>query len=150
MLRLVTTRYKDRGFYLRGLESYSLYLTSKQNVRSLLESTSPRPQTIRSLTTMSSKLIAIVAGVGPGTGAAVARKFATAYPVVLLARNPENYEALEKEINDKGGEAIGISTDVSNSDSVKNALEAIQQKFGKDVTAAVCFTAEWFYSMSTY
>jgi len=33
---------------------------------------------------MASKLIAIIAGVGPGTGAAVAKKFAASYPVVLL------------------------------------------------------------------
>lgn len=87
---------------------------------------------------MSSKLIAVVAGVGPGTGASVARKFAAKYPVVLLARNPENYESLAKEINDKGGKAIGISTDISNTDSVKNAVTQIKKEFGDDVGAAVC------------
>ena len=86
---------------------------------------------------MSSKLIAIVAGVGAGTGASVARKFATTYPVVLLARNPENFEGLAKEINEKGGKAIGISTDVADSTSVKNAVEAIKREFGEDVGAAV-------------
>ena len=86
---------------------------------------------------MASKLIAIVAGVGSGTGASVARKFATAYPVVLLARKPENFEGLAKEINEKGGKAIGISTDVSDSKSVKNAVETIKKEFGQDVAAAV-------------
>lgn len=87
---------------------------------------------------MASKLIAIVAGVGPGTGASVARKFAATYPVVLLARKPENYESLAKEINQSGGKAIGISTDVSDSTSVKSAVESIKKEFGADVGAAVC------------
>ena len=86
---------------------------------------------------MASKLIAIVAGVGPGTGASVARKFAATYPVVLLARKPENYEGLAKEINQNGGKAIGISADVSDSSSVKNAVETIKKEFGPDVGAAV-------------
>ncbi|KAL1599761.1 hypothetical protein SLS60_007565 [Paraconiothyrium brasiliense] len=88
---------------------------------------------------MSSKLIAIVAGVGAGTGAAVARKFAAAYPVVLLARNPDNFKSLAEEINSSGGKAIGISTDVSDSKSVQNAVNAIKQEFGSDVGAAVRF-----------
>ncbi|KAF2808453.1 NAD(P)-binding protein [Mytilinidion resinicola] len=85
---------------------------------------------------MASKLVAIVAGVGPGTGAAVARKFAAAYPVVLLARNPENFESLAKEINGNGGKAIGISTDISDSKSVDAAFEKIEKEFGPGVSAA--------------
>jgi NADP-dependent 3-hydroxy acid dehydrogenase YdfG len=86
---------------------------------------------------MASKLIAIVAGVGPGTGAAVARKFAASYPVVLLARNPDNYNDLVKEINGSGGKAIGISTDVADAKSVQNAADEIKKEFGNSVAAAV-------------
>lgn len=86
---------------------------------------------------MSSKLIAIIAGVGAGTGASIARKFAAAYPVVLLARNPDNYTSLAEEINGSGGRAVGISTDVSDSKSVASAVEAIKKEFGQDVGAAV-------------
>ena len=87
---------------------------------------------------MAAKAIAIVAGVGPGTGASVARKFALAYPVVLLARNPDNYESLVKEIKGNGGEAIGISTDVSSPESVKQAFSKIEQEYkGAHVAAAV-------------
>ena len=84
-----------------------------------------------------SKLIAIVAGVGPGTGAAVARKFAASYPVVLMARNPDSYNDLVKEINGKGGKAVGISTDVADAKSVKDAVERIEKEFGSGVGAAV-------------
>ncbi|CAE7010421.1 hypothetical protein P3342_003214 [Pyrenophora teres f. teres] len=85
---------------------------------------------------MVSKLITIVAGVGAGTGASVARKFALQYPVVLLARKPENYEAIASDINSNGGKAIGISTDVSDAASLSNAVSAIKQEFGDDVGAA--------------
>jgi NAD(P)-dependent dehydrogenase (short-subunit alcohol dehydrogenase family) len=89
---------------------------------------------------MASKLIAIVAGVGPGTGAAVARKFAAKYPVVLLSRTPESYNDLVKEINSNGGKAIGISTNVADAKSVQNAADAIKKEFGSEVGAAVSNT----------
>lgn len=84
---------------------------------------------------------AVIAGVGPGTGAAVARKFATAYPVALLARSPENYESLVKEINSSGGKAIGISTDVSSEQSVKDAFDKIKQEYSGAGCAAAIFNA---------
>ncbi|KAK5134099.1 hypothetical protein LTR08_006989 [Meristemomyces frigidus] len=90
---------------------------------------------------MASKAIAIVAGVGPGTGASVARKFAAAYPVVLLARNPDNYESLVQEINKSGGKAIGISTDVSSPDSLKEAFGKIEQEYKGASVAAAIFNA---------
>lgn len=71
-------------------------------------------------------------------GRSVALKFAKTYPVVLLARKPENYETIVKEINSSGGRAIGISTDVSSPSSVKNAFEEIKKEFqGKQLSAAV-------------
>ncbi|KAI4131607.1 MAG: hypothetical protein LQ347_002900 [Umbilicaria vellea] len=83
--------------------------------------------------------IAIIAGVGPGTGAAMARKFALTYPVVLMARNPDNYNSLVDEINgNKTGpaSAMGISTDVSDAESVKSAFGKIEEKFGKEAKVA--------------
>ncbi|PMD54630.1 short chain dehydrogenase/ reductase-like protein [Hyaloscypha bicolor E] len=80
----------------------------------------------------------IVAGVGAGTGRSVALKFAKTYPVALLARNPANYESIVKEIKAAGGQAIGISTDVSSESSVKNAFAEIQKEFkGKKLAAAI-------------
>jgi len=86
----------------------------------------------------SNNLYSIVAGVGAGTGRSVALKFAKTYPTVLLARNPENYESIVKEIKESGGQAIGISTDVSSPKSVENAFAEIQKEFkGKKLAAAI-------------
>ena len=89
--------------------------------------------------TKASKAFAIVAGVGSGTGASVARKFAATYSVVLLARNPENYNPLVAEINGKGGKAVGISTDVADATSVQNAFRQIEKEFGGASLAAAVF-----------
>lgn len=82
---------------------------------------------------------AIVAGVGPGTGATVARKFGAAYPVALLARNPANYEDAVKDIKAAGGKAIGIPTDVSDAKSMKDAIAQVQKELGGDKCAAAVF-----------
>ncbi|KAI9828119.1 MAG: hypothetical protein M1832_003646 [Thelocarpon impressellum] len=87
---------------------------------------------------MASKSFAIIAGVGAGTGACIARRFAKAYSVVLLARNPDNYNPLVKEINDAGGKAVGISADAADADSVKSAFGQISKEFaGAPLAAAV-------------
>ncbi|KAI4614863.1 hypothetical protein J4E80_006367 [Alternaria sp. BMP 0032] len=83
-----------------------------------------------------SPLITIIAGVGPGTGASVARKFSQTYPVVLLARTPESFSSLAEEINKNGGKAIGIATDVSSSQSLSSAVSKMKSEFGDDVAAA--------------
>ncbi|KAL9072903.1 MAG: hypothetical protein Q9161_003274 [Pseudevernia consocians] len=91
---------------------------------------------------MSTKPIAIIAGVGPGTGAAIARKFASAYPVALLSRNPDTYTPIVDAINQSGGKAIGISTDVSDTKSVKAMVEKVKQEYGNNVKcAAAIFNA---------
>lgn len=83
-----------------------------------------------STTTTAKKAIAIIAGVGPGTGAAVSRRFAQSYPVVLLARNPTNYQPYVEEINSAGGKAMGIATDLSSAESVSKAFREIEAEFG--------------------
>lgn len=87
-----------------------------------------------------SKAFAIVAGVGPGTGASIARKFAQTYPVVLLARNLANLDPIVNEIKANGGEATGISTDLNDSQSVRAAFDQIKKQYeesGSLLAAAV-------------
>ena len=48
----------------------------------------------------TSNPVALVTGVGPGTGAAIARRFAQGgYQVAMLARNHARLQALESEIS---------------------------------------------------
>lgn len=91
---------------------------------------------------MPSPLVAIVAGVGRGTGSAIALKFASQYSVVCLARNAENYNEVVSKINTTGGKAIGISTDLTSKDSVIRAFCEIEKEFGKEYgLAAAIFNA---------
>lgn len=73
-------------------------------------------------------------------GRSLALKFGANYPVVLLARNPSNYENIVKEINSAGGLALGISADVSSPESMKAAFEEISKSEvskGRKLAAAV-------------
>lgn len=90
---------------------------------------------------MAPQPFAVVAGVGPGTGASVARRFAATYPVVLLARGPDKFEALAKDITSKGGKAIGISADVSSAESLKKAFAEVEKEFPGAACAAAVFNA---------
>ena len=60
---------------------------------------------------------------------------------MLLSRTPSNYEPLVQEINSSGGQAIGISTDVSNANSIKSAFDEIEKQFPNSPLAASIFNA---------
>lgn len=85
-----------------------------------------RPAALKSedvLMESTAKPLALVTGVGPGTGAAVARRFANAgYRVAMLARDAERLKALEAEIPD----TIAAPCDVTDT----AALEAVIARIG--------------------
>src|SRR5438874_9539705 len=71
--------------------------------------------------------VAVVTGVGPGTGAAVVRRFARGgYAVAMLARNHERLAALEREIT----HARAYPCDVTNEAQLDTTLEAIRAELG--------------------
>ncbi|KAK6072716.1 Glucose 1-dehydrogenase 2 [Seiridium cupressi] len=88
---------------------------------------------------MTSKLYAIVIGAGPGTGRASAIRFSKAYPVVLLARSSQSYEATVKEINGAGGKAIGVNADTSSVESLTAAFDTIKKELPDHKLAAAVF-----------
>lgn len=79
---------------------------------------------------MSRDVIA-VAGVGPGLGSAVARAFAQAgFAIALLARSTNATESLAEGLRDAGGEALALSMDVTDPESVERAFIDIGERLG--------------------
>jgi len=71
--------------------------------------------------------VCIVAGVGPGTGTALSRRFAAGgYRVAMLARNAERLSALEKELPGSRGYAV----DVTDASRVAETIERIRTELG--------------------
>lgn len=79
--------------------------------------------------------------VSSGTGAEVARRFSSSYPVVLLARDSQTLDGIAEEINKSGGRAVGIIANVSDPSSMKNAFSKIEQEFQGAPIAAAVFNA---------
>ena len=74
------------------------------------------------------KKVAVVLGVGPGTGAALARRFAKeGYAVALLARSTETTQPLEAEL--PGSKAFAC--DASDATSVEKAFADIRSSLGE-------------------
>ena len=110
----------------------------------------PQLNLARKLLNMS-KPIAIIAGAGPGTGSAVARRFALAYPVVLLARSQQSLDPLVTEITKNGGSAIGVPTDVTSASSMGLTMDKIKNKFGPEITvAAAIYNVASKFSMKPF
>ncbi|NDJ35618.1 MAG: SDR family oxidoreductase [Chloroflexi bacterium] len=75
--------------------------------------------------------IAIVTGASRGIGAAIARGYASeGARVVLAARTLPDLQAVAAEINEAGGEALPIETDVTDEDAVKNMVAQTVTQFG--------------------
>ncbi len=72
--------------------------------------------------------VAVVVGVGPGTGAALARRFAKGYRVALVARSADYLKTLAEEIRASGGQALEAPADAGNFSEVAGAFTAIREK----------------------
>ncbi|KXS96495.1 hypothetical protein AC578_6295 [Pseudocercospora eumusae] len=87
---------------------------------------------------VSNKYYALVAGIGTGTGRAVALKFSKEYPVVLLSRRTESFKDVVVYINKNGGKAIGIAADATDEASLAKALQTAEQELlGLQLVAAI-------------
>jgi NAD(P)-dependent dehydrogenase (short-subunit alcohol dehydrogenase family) len=76
--------------------------------------------------------VALITGGGGGIGLSVAERFvAEGAKVVISDINEDLGRAAGEEIRAKGGEAIFVHTDVTDSDSVRNAVAETVRSFGK-------------------
>jgi NADP-dependent 3-hydroxy acid dehydrogenase YdfG len=86
---------------------------------------------------------AIVAGVGPGLGAALARAFAReGFAVGLLARKPDTGREVAWEIRAAGGKAAALEVDVTERDAVRAAVEKLRGELG--AVTALAYNASGF------
>src|SRR5271170_6226944 len=77
------------------------------------------------------KPVAVVVGVGAGLGTALARRFASAYTVALVARGAGKLEELAREIKAAGGHAVAVSADVSKAGEIETAFARIREQAGE-------------------
>ena len=75
--------------------------------------------------------VAAVLGVGPGLGAAVARRFAReGFAVGLMARGEERLTAAREEVEGLGGTALAITADATDTASVASAFDRVREELG--------------------
>jgi len=86
---------------------------------------------------------AIVAGVGPGLGAALARAFGKkGYAVGLLSRRLESSEPVADEIRSRGGKALALAVDVTQRTAVFEATKQCRAELGP--ITALAYNASGF------
>lgn len=76
--------------------------------------------------------VVVITGASSGFGKITAQYLSERGALVALgARSSDKIEAIAKEINDKGGKAIAVTTDVTDKDQVKNLVDRAVKEFGK-------------------
>ena len=76
--------------------------------------------------------VAAVLGVGPGLGAAVARRFAReGFAVGLMARSEESLATAREEVEGSGGTALGVTADATDAASVASAFDRVREELGE-------------------
>jgi NAD(P)-dependent dehydrogenase (short-subunit alcohol dehydrogenase family) len=80
---------------------------------------------------MTTSSVAVVVGVGPGLGNALAVRFARGgFRVALVARSAESLAPTQAEITAAGGEARSYLADAGDEESVRSAFERIHAELG--------------------
>lgn len=89
--------------------------------------------------------IAVIAGVGPGLGAAIARKFADeGCNLALLSRSSAYSINLSKRLEDTGISAIPIPTDITDAGQVTDSFAKIREELGvPDILVNHAGNAAW-------
>jgi NAD(P)-dependent dehydrogenase (short-subunit alcohol dehydrogenase family) len=80
---------------------------------------------------LSKPEVVVVTGASAGVGRAIAQRFARegAY-IGLLARGRDGLEGARREVEELGGRALSLPTDVADADAVERAAEAVELEFG--------------------
>ena len=90
------------------------------------------------------KPVAVVTGVGPGLGAALARRFAHTYAVAILARRADYLKSLAEELRPGGATVLDLACDVGNLAQLTAAFRTIRDDLGEpDVLLYNAGTGSW-------
>ena len=96
--------------------------------------------------------VAIVTGASSGIGEVTAREFAQAGAItVLAARRTERLERLQKEIEEMGGKALAVPTDLTKFDQITNLVQTTLSAFRRiDILANIAGWAvyDWYEELS--
>jgi NADP-dependent 3-hydroxy acid dehydrogenase YdfG len=74
--------------------------------------------------------VAAVVGVGPGLGAALARRFAQKYAVAIIARKAEYLKSLAAELGATGAQILEVPADIGDRAQVEAAFTLIRERLG--------------------
>ena len=75
--------------------------------------------------------VAAILGVGPGLGAAIARRFSReGFTVGLMARRKESLSGVREEVEGAGGTALAVEADATDAASVAAAFDWVRNKLG--------------------
>lgn len=96
--------------------------------------------------------VAIVTGASSGIGESTAREFAKGGAItVLAARRVERLNRLQREIEDMGGQALVVPTDLTEINQITNLVQKTLSTFGRiDILANIAGWAfyDWFEELS--
>jgi NAD(P)-dependent dehydrogenase (short-subunit alcohol dehydrogenase family) len=80
---------------------------------------------------MTSSEVVVITGATSGIGRATVRRFARdGASIGLIARGRDGLEAARKEVEEAGGRALVLPTDVADWDGVNSAARAVEEAFG--------------------
>lgn len=92
---------------------------------------------------MALRKLCLIAGVGPGLGLAIARRFARAgYDLALIARSGAVIEAYADELRGEGVAARAFPADLSDAAALRSALATIRGEMG-DAELLVYNASRW-------
>lgn len=79
----------------------------------------------------STQEVAVIAGVGPGLGASLARKFAReGCAIALLARSADFLNRLAEELRQSGARVLPVPTDLTDAEAVAKTFALVRSELG--------------------
>ena len=92
--------------------------------------------------------VAVILGVGPGLGAALARRFAKGYAVAVVARRADYLKSVCDGIRASGGRSLEVVAEVGDSGQLAAAFKSIREQLGSPEVLIYNASAGPFGSLS--